>query len=167
MRYSVIRKYDVSNGPAIRVTLFVTGCTHNCKACFNEEIQDFNAGELWTDREEESFVDIAKSDTIKGISILGGEPLQQLMDDSLKKLLKRLKDEVPDKEIWLWTGDLFEEAILIDKKKELIDYLDVIIDGKFILEEKDLSLKYRGSRNQRIIDVKKSLKAGEVIEREV
>lgn len=167
MRYNKIRKLDVSNGPGIRTTIFVSGCTHDCEGCFNKELQDFDSGEVWTKEKEDLIVDYLKKPVVVGINILGGEPLQQTMDDDLKNLLKRCKQECPDKTIWLWTGDLFEEAIKNEKKLEILKYVDVLIDGPFVLKKKDLNLYYRGSSNQRVIDVFDSLKTGEVVEIDV
>ncbi len=163
MNYAKIRKFDVTNGPNVRTTLFVSGCTHSCKDCFNKEQQDFNYGEIFTKAIEDEFVEYSMNPSIKGINILGGEPLQQLKDRTLIDLLKRLKEEVK-KPIWLWTGYTYEEVLEDFKKKEFLNYIDVIIDGKFEIDKRDLNLKYRGSSNQRVIDVKKSLEKNQVIE---
>lgn len=163
MRYSKIRKYDVTNGPGVRTTIFVTGCTHNCEDCFNKELQDFESGDLWTEETEDEFMEYVKNPVVVGINVLGGEPLQQIMDDSLLKLLKRVKEECPEKTIWMWTGDLFEEAIKNEKKKALIECADVLIDGQFEKAKRNIKLKYRGSENQRVIDVKETLKEGIVV----
>ena len=162
MRYAKIRKLDVTNGPGIRTTLFVSGCTHNCEGCFNKEQQDFNYGNEFTKETENEFIEYTKSRQIKGVNILGGEPMQQTKDDSLLNLLKRIKIET-NKPIWLWSGYKFEEIIIEPKMLELLKPVDVLIDGKFEIEKRDLMLKYRGSENQRVIDVKKSLEQGRVI----
>ena len=162
MRYAKIRKLDVTNGPGIRTTLFVSGCTHNCEGCFNKEQQDFNYGNEFTKETENEFIEYTKSRQIKGVNILGGEPMQQTKDDSLLNLLKRIKIET-NKPIWLWSGYNFEEIIIEPKMLELLKQVDVLIDGKFEIEKRDLMLKYRGSENQRVIDVKKSLEQGRVI----
>ena len=162
MRYAKIRKLDVTNGPGIRTTLFVSGCTHNCEGCFNKEQQDFNYGNEFTKEIENEFIEYTKSRQIKGVNILGGEPMQQTKDDSLLNLLKRIKIET-NKPIWLWSGYKFEEIIIEPKMLELLKQVDVLIDGKFEIEKRDLMLKYRGSENQRVIDVKKSLEQGRVI----
>ncbi|MBQ5695429.1 MAG: anaerobic ribonucleoside-triphosphate reductase activating protein [Clostridium sp.] len=162
MRYAKIRKLDVTNGPGIRTTLFVSGCTHNCEGCFNKEQQDFNYGNEFTKETENEFIEYTKSRQIKGVNILGGEPMQQTKDDSLLNLLKRIKIET-NKPIWLWSGYKFEEIIIEPKMLELLKQVDVLIDGKFEIEKRDLMLKYRGSENQRVIDVKKSLEQGRVI----
>ena len=162
MKYAKIRKLDVTNGPGIRTTLFVSGCTHNCEGCFNKEQQDFNYGNEFTKEIENEFIEYTKSRQIKGVNILGGEPMQQTKDDSLLNLLKRIKIET-NKPIWLWSGYKFEEIIIEPKMLELLKQVDVLIDGKFEIEKRDLMLKYRGSENQRVIDVKKSLEKGRVI----
>ena len=163
MKYAKIRKLDVTNGPGIRTTLFVSGCTHNCEGCFNKEQQDFNYGNEFTKEIENEFIEYTKSRQIKGVNILGGEPMQQTKDDSLLNLLKRIKIET-NKPIWLWSGYKFEEIIIEPKMLELLKQVDVLIDGKFEIEKRDLMLKYRGSENQRVIDVKKSLEQNRVIE---
>lgn len=159
MHIAQMRQFDVSNGTGIRTTLFVSGCTHNCKNCFNKEYQNFTYGREWTPEVEQEFINLAKNEQIAGVSILGGEPLQQ-PPLTLYKLLKRIKEET-GKNIWLWTGYEYENI----PKPHLpsLEYIDVLVDGKFIEEEKDLTLKFRGSRNQRLIDVKKTLAHGSVV----
>lgn len=157
MKYTTIRKLDVSNGPGIRVTLFVSGCTHKCEGCFNEDLQDFNHGYDWTKDTEDMFIGYLKNPVVVGINLLGGEPLQQTMDDSLLNLLKRAKEECPDKDIWMWTGDVFEDIIGNEKKMELLKYADVLVDGRFELSKRNIKLKYRGSENQRVLDLVKSI----------
>ena len=161
MKYAKIRKYDISNAPGICTTLFVSGCTHNCDECFNKEQQDFNYGNEFTKEIEDEFIEYSKSKQVKAVNILGGEPMQQLMDDTLLKLLKRIKLEV-NKPIWLWSGYTFEEIVNNPKRAEILREVDVLIDGKFEADKRDLMLKYRGSSNQRVIDVKKSIEAKEV-----
>ena len=163
MNYAKIRKLDVTNGPGIRTTLFVSGCTHNCEGCFNKEQQDFNYGNKFTKETEDEFIQLTKNKQIKGVNILGGEPMQQIMDDTLLNLLKRIKLET-DKPIWLWSGYTFEEIVNNPKRLEILREVDVLIDGKFQADKRDIMLKYRGSANQRVIDVKKSLEEGKIIE---
>ena len=163
MNYAKIRKLDVTNGPGIRTTLFVSGCTHNCEGCFNKEQQDFNYGNKFTKETEDEFIQLTKNKQIKGVNILGGEPMQQIMDDTLLNLLKRIKLET-DKPIWLWSGYTFEEIVNNPKRLEILREVDVLIDGKFQADKRDIMLKYRGSANQRVIDVKKSLQQGSVVE---
>lgn len=163
MKYAKIRKLDVTNGPGVRTTLFVSGCTHNCQGCFNKEQQDFNYGNDFTKETEDEFIELTKSRQIKGVNILGGEPMQQIMDDTLLNLLRRIKLEV-DKPIWLWSGYTFEEIVNNHKRLEILKEVDVLIDGKFESDKRDIMLKYRGSSNQRVIDVKKSLDKGSIVE---
>lgn len=166
MRYAQIRKFDVTNGPDVRTTLFVTGCTNNCEGCFNKELQDFNYGEEWTKETEDKFLEYAKNENVNGVNILGGEPMEQVMDDSLYNLLLRIKNET-GKSIWLWSGYLYEEIIKDNSKKRLLELVDVLVDGRFIIAKRDITLKYRGSSNQRVIDVKKSLEFNKIIEKVV
>ena len=163
MNYAKIRKLDVTNGPGIRTTLFVSGCTHNCEGCFNKEQQDFNYGNKFTKETEDEFIQLTKNKQIKGVNILGGEPMQQIMDDTLLNLLKRIKLET-DKPIWLWSGYTFEEIVNNPKRLEILREVDVLIDGTFQADKRDIMLKYRGSSNQRVIDVKKSLEQGNIVE---
>ena len=163
MNYAKIRKLDVTNGPGIRTTLFVSGCTHNWEGCFNKEKQDFNYVNKFTKETEDEFIQLTKNKQIKGVNILGGEPMQQIMDDTLLNLLKRIKLET-DKPIWLWSGYTFEEIVNNPKRLEILREVDVLIDGKFQADKRDIMLKYRGSSNQRVIDVKKSLEQGNIVE---
>lgn len=162
MRYEKIRKFDVSNAPGVRSTLFVTGCTHNCKGCFNKELQDFEAGKVWTQEDEDNFISYVKNDNVVGVNILGGEPMQQVMDDCLPNLLKRIKEET-GKNIWLWSGYLLEEILENEKRKNILQYVDVLVDGRFDIGKRNINLKYRGSENQRVIDVKKTLISNSVV----
>lgn len=162
MRYEKIRKFDVSNAPGVRSTLFVTGCTHDCKGCFNKELQDFGAGEVWTQEDEDNFVSYVKNDNVVGVNILGGEPMQQVMDDCLPNLLKRVKEET-GKNIWLWSGYLLEQILEDEKRRKILEYVDVLVDGRFEIDKRNINLKYRGSENQRVIDVKKTLMSDSVV----
>ena len=162
MRYEKIRKFDVSNAPGVRSTLFVTGCTHDCKGCFNKELQDFGAGEVWTQEDEDNFVSYVKNDNVVGVNILGGEPMQQVMDDCLLNLLKRVKEET-GKSIWLWSGYLLEQMLEDEKRRKIVEYVDVLVDGRFEIDKRNINLKYRGSENQRVIDVKKTLMSDSVV----
>lgn len=162
MRYEKIRKFDVSNAPGVRSTLFVTGCTHDCKGCFNKELQDFGAGEVWTQEDEDNFVSYVKNDNVVGVNILGGEPMQQVMDDCLPNLLKRVKEET-GKSIWLWSGYLLEQILEDEKRRKILEYVDVLVDGRFEIDKRNINLKYRGSENQRVIDVKKTLMSDSVV----
>ncbi|MDI9216467.1 MULTISPECIES: anaerobic ribonucleoside-triphosphate reductase activating protein [Clostridium] len=163
MNYSKIRKFDVSNGPGIRTTLFVSGCTNNCEGCFNKDLQDFNYGDKWTKETEEEFIEYVKNPNVKGVNILGGEPMDQIQDKDLLNLLKRIKEETK-KSIWLWSGYLYEDIIKNENRLSILSSVDVLIDGRFEIDKRNISLKYRGSSNQRVIDVLKSLEKNEVIE---
>ena len=160
MNFAQIRKYDVANGPGIRTTIFVTGCTHKCPNCFKEEYQDFNFGNPWTHKETDEVIEDLKLDEVKGLTVLGGEPFQNEVD--LLQVLRDIKKEV-QKEIWIFSGYTYEEILKDKDKKKLLEECDVLVDGRFVEALKDLSLRFRGSSNQRIIDVKKSLEANEVV----
>jgi anaerobic ribonucleoside-triphosphate reductase activating protein len=166
MNYAKIRKFDVSNGPGVRTTLFVSGCTNNCEGCFNKDLQDFNYGEIWTEEVESDFIKQVKSPNIVGVNILGGEPMDQIKDKALFNLLKRIKDET-NKSIWIWSGYLYEDIIANKERNDILSYADVLIDGRFELDKRNISLKYRGSSNQRVIDVAKSKKYNKIVEIEI
>ena len=166
MNYAKIRKFDVSNGPGVRSTLFVSGCTNKCEGCFNKELQDFNYGEKWTKDIEDDFIKQVMNPNIVGVNILGGEPMDQVRDEDLCNLLTRIKHET-NKSIWLWSGYLYEDIIKSDDKRNILEYVDVLIDGRFEIEKRNISLSYRGSSNQRVIDVKKSRELNKIIEIEV
>lgn len=163
MNYAQIRKLDVTNGPNIRTTLFVSGCTHNCNGCFNKDQQNFNYGTPFTKETEDEFIKLTMNPMVKGVNILGGEPMQQIKDNTLLNLLRRIKKETK-KPIWMWSGYTFEQIIDNPKRLELLKEVDVLIDGKFEIKNRNISLKYRGSSNQRVIDVKETLKEKEIIE---
>ena len=160
MNFAQIRKYDVANGPGIRTTIFVTGCTHKCHNCFNEEYQDFDFGDPWTQKETDEVIEDLKLDEVRGLTILGGEPFQNEVD--LLKVLRDIKKEV-QKDIWIFSGYTYEEILKDDNKKKLLEECDVLVDGRFVEALKDLNLRFRGSSNQRIIDVQKSLESNEVV----
>ena len=160
MRYNKIRKMDISNGPGVRVSIFFQGCHFHCKGCFNTETWDFNGGKEFNQDVINHVVDLCKSDVISGLSILGGEPLHPDNIDGVTFLVKKMKKEYPNKNIWLWSGYLYDDYI---KNQEIVNYLDVIVDGKFKIELSNANLKYKGSSNQRVIDIKKSLKENKII----
>ena len=161
MRYNKIRKMDISNGPGVRVSIFMQGCTFNCKNCFNPETHDFNGGKELTDAVIEHILELAKKEYIEGLSILGGEPLHPKNINVSTKLAKKFKETYPKKTIWVWTGFNYENNL---KDKEILKYIDYLVDGQFIEEQKNPKLKYAGSSNQRVIDIKKTLKTGQVVE---
>ncbi|MBS5307832.1 anaerobic ribonucleoside-triphosphate reductase activating protein [Clostridium sp.] len=162
MNYAEIKKFDIANAPKVCCTIFFSGCTHNCKGCFNKEVQNFNYGKEFSNEVMNYFISKASHKQIKNICILGGEPFQQEIDIMIN-FLERLKIEVK-KPIWVWTGYLYEELLKDRNKNRLLKYIDVLIDGRFELDKKDLNLRFRGSSNQRIIDVQKSLKQNKIIE---
>ena len=170
MKYATIKKYDVANGPGVRVSIFVSGCNHHCKGCFNEEAWDFNYGTEFTDETISIIIDAMRPDYISGLSILGGEPFEHVNQVGLLKLVKSVKEIYPYKDIWAYSGFLFDRDIVGKQSKifpetsELLKYIDVLVDGKFIEDKKNPNLYFRGSSNQRIIDVKESLEFGEVSE---
>ena len=160
MRYAKIRKMDISNGPGVRISIFFQGCSFHCKGCFNSETWDFNGGMEFGDEQINTILELANSDYITGLSILGGEPMHPKNIEASTKLAKSFKEKYPNKTIWAWSGYLFDEYL---KDKEIINYLDVLVDGQFVEEKKNPTLKWRGSSNQRVIDVKKSLKKSDII----
>lgn len=173
MNYADIKVADVANGLGVRVSLFVSGCNHHCKGCFNENAWNFNYGKEFTEETIEEIIKDLDNPYISGLSLLGGEPLEYENQKGILPLVKRVKEVYPDKNIWCYTGFTFDRDIINgmcnkwDETKELVSYIDVIVDGKFEEDKKSLSLKFRGSKNQRIIDVKKSLKDNKVVEYEV
>lgn len=159
MRYAQLRKYDVANGQGIRSTIFVSGCSHHCYNCFNEEYQDFNYGNLWTEETTQTIIEYLSDESVAGLSLLGGEPMQNL---ELTQILRTIKKSV-NKNIWIYSGYTFEQIIEDTKKLELLKECDTLVDGLFVEDLKDLKLKFRGSSNQRIIDIKASLDSNKVI----
>ena len=158
MRYNIIRKMDIADGPGVRVSIFLQGCEFHCKNCFNQETWDFSKGKEFTDEVIERVIELANKDHIQGLSILGGEPLHPKNIDGTIKLAKAFKEKYPKKDIWIWTGYLYDDIV----NKDILNYVDVIVDGRYQDELHDFRLKYRGSSNQRVIDVKKSLKKKEI-----
>lgn len=164
MNYADIKQCDVANGPGVRVSLFVSGCTHHCKECFNPETWDFGYGDLFTEKEIEQILEYLKPDYIKGLTLLGGEPLEHENQKGLLPLLRQVREKFPEKTVWCFTGYDFERDVLgrmlqeWQETKELLSYLDVIVDGEFEIDKKDLGLIFRGSSNQRSILVQESMK---------
>ena len=154
MRFNKIRRTDISNGPGIRVSIFMQGCTFNCKGCFNPETHDFNGGHEFNDSTIDKIIDLAKPNHIKGLSILGGEPMHPKNIDGTLKLVHEFKKKYPNKTVWVWTGFNYEDLSL---KHDLSD-IDVLIDGQYKMDLYNPTLKYRGSSNQRVIDIKKTIK---------
>ena len=160
MRYNKIRKMDISNGPGVRISIFVQGCTFNCPNCFNPETHDFNGGKEFTEETMERILELAKPDHIVGLSILGGEPLHPKNREGTAKLAKAFKEKYPDKSLWVWTGFTFDSDL---RNIEAMKYIDVLVDGLFVEALHDFRLEWRGSSNQRVIDVQASLRAEDVI----
>lgn len=169
MYYSEIKECDIANGPGVRVTLFVSGCTHHCKGCFNEMTWDFQYGREFTWEDAEKIIKLLEPSYIAGLTLLGGEPMEYRNQQGLLPLLRKVKERYPDKTIWCYTGYLYDRDILDDfggkweETRELLSYLDVVVDGEFVEAQKDISLRFRGSSNQRIIDVKKSREMGKIV----
>ena len=169
MNYGTIKKTDVANGPGVRVSLFVSGCTHHCKGCFNPETWDFDYGAPFTKETEDMLIAALAPSYIRGLSLLGGEPMEPANQAALLPFLRRVRQVYPDKTIWCYTGYDYETQLLAGQvgpwevTHELLGLLDVLVDGKFILEQKDLNLPFRGSSNQRIIDVPASLAQDKVV----
>ena len=161
MKYAQIREMDVTNGNGIGVALFTQGCPYHCKNCFNPETWDFDTGIDWTEETENNIIELLKPEYITRLSILGGEPLIERNIEPLTALLKRVKSIYPDKQVWLYTGGDFE--VLEGLYEEIFQYIAVLIDGRYIDDLRDYKLKWRGSSNQRVIDVQKSLKEGGII----
>ena len=169
MNYADIKTYDIANGPGVRVSIFVSGCTHHCKGCFNEQAWDFNYGNKFDEERENEVLKALEPQYIKGLSLLGGEPFEIQNQKGLLPVLKKAKEKYPNKKIWCYSGYLFDKDIVdnmskkYDETKEMLKYVDFIVDGKFQEELKNPSLRFKGSANQRIIDVQKSLKKKEVV----
>ena len=147
MRYSVIKKCDIANGPGVRVSLFVSGCRNHCKGCFQPETWDFNFGQPFTRETEGEIIEALRPAWIQGLTVLGGDPMESENKEVLLPFMKRLRSELPDKDIWLYTGYLWEDVA----NEPILNFVDVLVDGPFIEKEKDAGLAFRGSRNQRII----------------
>lgn len=159
MRYNIIKQLDIANGPGCRVSLFVQGCDFNCPGCFNSIAKDFEGGSLFTEQTRDAIFALAEPAHISGLSILGGEPLNPRNREDVLRLISQFKSKYPNKSVWLWTGYLWEDVV----DDILASDVDVLVDGQFSEDLKDLRLKYRGSSNQRVIDVKASTKNSPVI----
>ena len=160
MRYNKIRKMDISNGPGVRVSIFTQGCAFNCPNCFNPETHDFTAGKEFTDETMNKILNLCDNDNIEGLSILGGEPMHPNNIEGTTKLAKAFKERFPNKNLWAWSGFKYENYL---KDKPVLNYIDVLVDGQYVDELHNPTLKWRGSSNQRVIDVPKSLKKNKII----
>ena len=169
MNYAAIKNLDIANGPGLRVSLFVSGCTHRCPGCFNQIAWDFNYGEVFTDETISHILSLLEPSHIEGLTLLGGEPFEPENQGALVHLLRKVKQQYPKKTIWAFSGYLFDTQIQSGKlgdweiTQEILQYLDVIVDGPFVEAQKDLTLRFRGSSNQRIIDVPSSLSQKEIV----
>ena len=168
MNYGEIKNYDIANGEGVRVSLFVSGCTHHCKNCFNPEAWSFEYGKPFTKETEDYIIECLSPDYIDGLSLLGGEPFEPQNQEVLLPFLRRVRNELPDKTIWCYSGYLFDRELLSESRArceftdEMLSLIDVLVDGEFVQDLYDISLAFRGSSNQRIIDVQKSLETGEI-----
>ena len=166
MNYAVIKNCDIANGPGVRVSLFVSGCTHRCPGCFNEIAWDFGYGEPFAQETIDHILNLLKPDYVQGLTLLGGEPFEPQNQDAVVQLLRQVKKNYPEKSIWAFSGYLFEKDILsgrLGDTSEYLSYLDVLVDGPYVEAKKNLSLRFRGSENQRLIDVPASLRKGETV----
>lgn len=169
MYYATIKNCDIANGPGVRVSLFVSGCTHHCPGCFNQEAWDFHYGQPFTEETIQTILDMLRPAYIRGLTLLGGEPFDPRNQEAVVQLLRRVKQELPEKTIWAFSGYLFDRDILSGKlgdweiTKEYLGYLDVLVDGPFVEAKKNLSLRFRGSENQRLIDVPASLASETIV----
>ena len=159
MRYNLIRKMDISNGPGVRVSIFMQGCNFHCKNCFNSETWDFEGGKEFTDDTVNKVLDLSNKDHIVGLSILGGEPMHPVNIEGTTKLAKAFKEKYPNKDIWVWSGFRYEDL----KGKDVFKYIDVLVDGQYVDELHNPTLKWRGSSNQRVIDIKETLKNNDIV----
>lgn len=169
MNYGTIKEYDIANGQGVRISLFVSGCTNHCPYCFQPETWDFDYGQPYTKETEKKILDFLQNDFIQGLSLLGGDPFEFSNQEVLTQLCRKAKEKYPQKDIWAWTGFLLDQDLLDGGKRhcevtdELLSYIDVLVDGPFIQEKKNIQLAFRGSENQRVIDVKKSLAQKEIV----
>ena len=169
MNYGNIKFNDIANGEGVRVSLFVSGCTHHCKNCFNKETWDFDYGQPFTLETEQSIIDALRPEHINGLTLLGGEPMEPANQKALLPFIKRVKETYPNKTIWCYSGYLFDSELLSPSRAhcpwthELLSYIDVLVDGEFVEELKDITLRFKGSSNQRIIDVPASLQSSKVV----
>ena len=160
MKYNKIRKMDIADGPGVRVSIFTQGCSFNCKNCFNQETHDFNGGKEFNDETLNHVLDLCNNEHIEGLSILGGEPMHPQNIEGTTKLAKAFKEKFPNKSLWAWSGYSFDNDL---KDKEIAKYLDVIVDGRYEDDLRNPKLKWKGSENQRVIDVQKSLADSQIV----
>ncbi len=159
MRYNKIRKMDIANGPGVRVSIFEQGCSFNCEKCFNPETHDFNGGEEFNQDTINKVLNLCDDENIKGLSILGGEPLHPKNIEGTTELAKAFREKFPNKDVWVWSGFKYDKEL---KDKEILKYIDVLVDGQYVDALRNPKLKWKGSENQRVIDVQESLKSNEI-----
>ena len=167
MNYGAIKKCDIANGVGVRTVLFVSGCTHHCKGCFQPETWNFDYGERYTKETEDEIIESLRPDYVDGITLLGGEPFEPENQRELVKLLRRIKKELPQKTVWSFSGFTYEELTgdsraVCEVTNEMLSMLDVLVDGEFVEAKRNISLRFRGSENQRLIDMNKSRKEGKI-----
>lgn len=169
MHYGNIKNYDIADGEGVRVTLFCSGCTNRCEGCFQPETWDFCYGKEYTKETEDQLIQMLTNPNIQGLTLLGGDPFEPSNQRTLITLLRRVKQELPTKDVWAYTGFVYEQDLLEGQRKhtevtdEMLSYIDVLVDGPFVINQKDISLYFRGSTNQRVIDMPKTLKSGNVV----
>lgn len=169
MYYGNIKNYDIADGEGVRVTLFCSGCTNRCEGCFQPETWDFCYGKEYTKETEDQLIQMLTNPNIQGLTLLGGDPFEPSNQRTLITLLRRVKQELPTKDVWAYTGFVYDQDLLEGQRKhtevtdEMLSYIDVLVDGPFVIDEKDISLYFRGSTNQRVIDMPKTLKSGSVV----
>ncbi len=168
MNYGAIKKRDIANGTGVRVSLFVSGCTHHCEGCFNADTWDFGYGEPYTAAVEEEILELLAPDYVAGLSLLGGEPFERCNQRELVKLLRRVKERYPHKTVWCYSGYTLEELTGESRARcevtdEMLSMIDVLVDGEFVLEKKNIRLRFRGSENQRLIDMNATREQGEIV----
>ena len=169
MYYGNIKNYDIADGEGVRVTLFCSGCTNRCEGCFQPETWDFCYGKEYTKETEDQLIQMLTNPNIQGLTLLGGDPFEPSNQRTLITLLRRVKQKLPTKDVWAYTGFVYEQDLLEGQRKhtevtdEMLSYIDVLVDGPFVIDEKDISLYFRGSTNQRVIDMPKTLKSGNVV----
>lgn len=169
MHYGNIKNYDIADGEGVRVSLFCSGCTNRCEGCFQPETWDFCYGKEYTKETEDQLIQMLTNPNIQGLTLLGGDPFEPSNQRTLITLLRRVKQELPTKDVWAYTGFVYEQDLLEGQRKytevtdEMLSYIDVLVDGPFVIDQKDISLYFRGSTNQRVIDMPKTLKSGNVV----
>ena len=169
MHYGNIKNYDIADGEGVRVTLFCSGCTNRCEGCFQPETWDFCYGKEYTKETEDQLIQMLTNPNIQGLTLLGGDPFEPSNQRTLITLLRRVKQELPTKDVWAYTGFVYEQDLLEGQRKhtevtdEMLSYIDVLVDGPFVIDQKDISLYFRGSTNQRVIDMPKTIKSGNVV----